>query len=107
MRACKCVRVCVCTCGCVLGLQVWARGCVFIVATIPYSWFNAVNRSTFDKQQKYVKKKKNILDLKIFSPRNFLYLVYPTEKDCLILYNIYTVHPTVQLQRTSGVFIIT
>ena len=42
--------------------------------------------------------------LERFFAQKFLYLVYPTEKDCLILYNIYTVHPTVQLQRTPGVF---
>ena len=71
VQVCVCVCVCVCTCGCVLGWQVWARRCVFIVATIPYSWFNAVNRSTFDKQQKYVKKKKTFWTWKFFLPEIF------------------------------------
>lgn len=49
VRACVhvCVRACACVCGCV-----WVVGVgVFIVATIPYSWFNAVNRLTFDNSR--------------------------------------------------------
>ena len=40
---------------------------VFIVATIPYSWFNAVNRLTFDNSRNMWKH----FGLENFSPRNF------------------------------------
>lgn len=60
---------------------------------------NAVNCTTSDNSRNLWK----YFGLERFFPQKVLYLVYPTE-DCLILYNIYTVHPTVQLQWTPEVF---
>lgn len=61
----------------------WLGGCVIIVATIPYSWFHAVNLLTFDNRRNMWRKKQKHFGLEIFFSQKFLYLVYPTEKTAL------------------------